>query len=113
MTLPLIASAAGLNAAEPGIFTCTEDPCTLKDLIGIISQAFDWAIKIVVPLATLAFLYAGILFVTSPADSGNVSQAKKIIWDALYGVGVALAAWLIVKAIIAGLGGNPADYGLK
>ncbi|GIW68129.1 MAG: hypothetical protein KatS3mg099_077 [Candidatus Parcubacteria bacterium] len=60
--------------------------------------------------AAIAFVYAGILYVVSPANPGKIQEAHKIFWTVLWGLVITLAAWIIVNTVLVTLNGqNIAD----
>jgi hypothetical protein len=56
------------------------------------------------PAATLAFIYAGWLYLSSGDKPAQRAKAKGVFINVLYGLAIAAAAWLIVSAILTGLG---------
>ena len=58
-----------------------------------------------VPIAALMFAYAGFLMVTAGEEAASArTKAKGIFTNALFGLVLAAACWLIVKAILDILG---------
>src|SRR3989344_3729363 len=92
-----------LLAAEV-LVPCT-DNCNYEQFILLIGKVFQFlTLDLAVPLATAAIVYGGIVLVTAGANEGKRSQAKGIIGYAVWGLVLALAAWLIVRTIMVGLG---------
>lgn len=96
---PLAVSAAGLVPDCPG-----DGPCHFKDLIrpgGLIDNVMKFLIfGIAVPGATLVILIAGVKMVMNPGNAQARGAAKRALGDAVIGLFVALAAYIIVKTII-------------
>lgn len=69
----------------------------------IISVLITIAIMVVAPL-TIG--YAGFLFVVNPINPSGKEKAKSILWNTVIGIVIALSAYLIVDAILAGLTGS-------
>lgn len=87
------------------------NPCDFTDLILQIQKVITFLlIDIAIPMAAIAFAYAGFLFMTSGGNSGQVERAKGIFKKVLIGFIIALAAWLIVKAIMMGLGFRDGEF---
>ncbi len=83
----------------------TVDPCNFPAFIKLIQNVMNFLIfDLALPLAALIFAYAGFLYLTSGANEHNRSKAKGIFWKVLVGFIIALSAWLIVKAVMMGLG---------
>lgn len=64
----------------------------------IIALLLTLAIMFVAPL-TIA--YAGFLYVVNPVDPSGIAKAKKILWNTIVGIVIALAGWMIVDALMA------------
>jgi len=95
---PLLAFAAPLvpckNAGE----------CNFNKLVELAKNIINLAITIAPMLAAVAFAVAGFYYITSAGDTGKVKQAHDIFTYTALGLVVVLAAWLIVNAILDGLG---------
>ena len=59
------------------------------------------------PAATLAFIYAGWLYLSSGDKVAQRAKAKSVFLNVVYGLIIAAAAWLIVSAILIGLRVQP------
>ncbi len=94
--------------AATGIVGNCADPnnCGLQDFFNLLGRVFNFFIYLAVPLATLAIGYAGFLYLTSGTNEGNRSKAKEIIRNAIIGLVIALAAFVIVKSLLALLGAD-------
>lgn len=100
-------SAYAAYDPQTGLIPCDGSdgkPCNFDSLMALIDNIIDFLLFwISMPLAALAFTYAGFLYLTtSMAD--QKSKAKKIFGNVLVGLVIALAAWIIVKFIFASLG---------
>lgn len=69
---------------------------TLPDLITAIT---GFVATIAASLAVLMFLWAGILFLTSAGNEGRLANARKAVWWAVIGTGIALASYALVGVI--------------
>ena len=79
---------------------CGGGPCGFGDLITLANNILKFLmIEISIPLAAIAFAYAGFLLVTSAGDEGKVKTAKSIFLSVLTGFIIILAAFLIVRTI--------------
>ena len=108
--LPTITSAEIVKLFGEQI--CANDPCKLSDVLTAIEVFINFlAVDVAVPLAVLAIAVSGFRMIVYSNNSGEVSSAKKIITNALYGVFLAFAAYLVIKAIVFGLtgGATPED----
>jgi hypothetical protein len=86
------------GAIIPQICNCTEGAgwgCVLQ----VIQQLFHFLMYFGV-LAAVAFIaYGGFLLITNPTNPGNVTKARAVMLDAVIGLVVVLAAWLIVNTL--------------
>lgn len=86
------------------------EACDFNRLMEIINTVINFLlITLATPLFVLIIVYVAWLYLSAGGSSENVTKAKKIIKNALIGYIIALAAWLIVKTILATLGFNPKD----
>ena len=84
--------------------------CQACDVITLIDNILKFMVAFTTVIATLMFLYAGILYVTAAAKPANIDAAKKIFTTVLFGFVIVLSAWLIIDIIMrvfAGQGLNP------
>lgn len=98
VTVPLTVAHAqpfGLS----NLCRCGVPDCDFGDLMNLGKRIIDFLILLSIPLATIAFAYAGYLFLTSAGNPGQVSDAKKIFGKVLWGFFFVLTAWLIVRTI--------------
>ncbi|HET8575286.1 MAG TPA: pilin [Candidatus Paceibacterota bacterium] len=59
---------------------------------------------IATPFAAVFFVYAGFLYMTSAGDPGKARLAKDIFVWIVFGFIIALVAWLLINALLLGLG---------
>jgi hypothetical protein len=73
----------------------------------LISGAFDYAVIVVSIAVFVMLLYAGFLWLTSPANPSNIARAKSMIYNAIIGAVLLLSAYVILNTINPELvGGN-------
>lgn len=98
--LPAYAFAASLVPCNG-----TTTPCNYTALITLIKNIVNFLVfGLAVPLAAISFAVAGVMILTAGGNTGQVERAKEIFWNVVIGLVVALSAWLIVNAILLGLG---------
>ncbi len=84
--------------------TTMTNPCTFTDLVKLINNVITFLLKdIATPLIALILMYAGYLYLTAGGNSGQTEKVRHILFNAVIGYVVALAAWLIVKTILSSL----------
>lgn len=91
------------NSNYSGLNGDKTNPCTFQDLLTFVKNFINFALIIMVAIATLAILYAGFLYLTSGAAPEQRSQAKGMFWkigEAFFWV---VIAYLLVKFIVVGL----------
>lgn len=77
--------------------------CNFDDLLNLGRQIINFLIILSIPIATVAFAYAGYLFLTSGGSASQTSKAKSIFTKVLLGFLFVLTAWLIVRTITSAL----------
>ena len=94
---------APFSLAYAGLIPCGDKggtDCTFKDLFALVANVISFLLfKLAVPLAAIAFAWAGVLLLTDGGNEGKRKKAKEIIQYAVFGLAIALAAWLIVNTI--------------
>ncbi|HEY5588945.1 MAG TPA: IPT/TIG domain-containing protein [Candidatus Paceibacterota bacterium] len=83
------------------------DPCDFDVVMALINTLIGYLlVTMATPLFALIIIYVGWLYLSDMGSSENITKAKKILKNAVIGYVIALAAWLIVKTILASLGFN-------
>ena len=76
--------------------------CTFNSLVQLVDNIIDFIITISVSVSAIMFAYAGFLYLSG--NPGKIKQAHGIFKNVAIGLIFILGAWLIVKAILTGLG---------
>lgn len=84
---------------------CTNN-CTLCDIIVGINRIFNYLGTLLVIVATLFIVIAGIAYMVSGGSKNLMEWAKKALMYALIGFVLYLASWLIVSSILSAMGYN-------
>lgn len=80
------------------------NPCIFKDLVELINNVIKFLLfNIATPLIALILMYTGYLYLTAGGSSSQTEKVRHILFNAVIGYVVALAAWLIVKTILSSL----------
>ena len=101
-----ISSALAWTWGQP-LVPCGQEAqpkCDFNQAMQLLNNIIDFGLLLVPFLAAIALMFAGFMYLTSAGDTGKVSKAHEIFTDTVIGIVVALAAWLIVKTILSGLG---------
>ena len=81
--------------------------CDFGQMIVLVNRIIDFLIfALIIPGSVLVFMYAGFLHITSVANPGQRTKANGMFFSVLKGLGISLCAWIIVKAIVLGLGAS-------
>lgn len=88
-----------------------DDTCGFPDLINLIDRIIQYVLLfLAIPIAAIMFVYAGILLLFSGGDPGAKTKAKGIFFNAVIGLVIAFAAFLIIKLIFSILGYTGAGW---
>ena len=112
LIMPVFSFAAGLvpctNTPDP-VTGVVSDKCDFNALMTLINTVINFIfVSMVIPIAAIMFVYAGFLLVSSGGSSEARVRAKNIFTNAVIGLVIALAAWLLVKTILSVMGYNGA-----
>jgi len=108
--LSLAAEATGLvpctNTPDPVTGKIDASKCDFTQLMNLVNKVIHFILfDMVIPIAAIMFAYAGFLLVTAGGEAASArTKAKSIFTNALIGLVIAVAAWLIVKLILTTLG---------
>jgi len=81
------------------------DDCTFEAFICLLRRIMNFLLFVLaVPIAAISFAWAGWLYLSAAGNESKIKQAHEIFGTVLLGLCIALAAWLIVHAIVKGLG---------
>lgn len=78
--------------------------CSFDDLIQLVANVFEWFIGFAIIISSLAFAYAGFLYITSQGDPGKISQATKIFTNFAIGLVLLLGSFLIIELVLNSFG---------
>ena len=98
----LLFGAIAFAQDKPGLVPCDGSealPCNYNAFILLIGKIFGYLTAIAVPFATAVIVYGGVMMVTAGSNDSKRSTAKGIIWKAVWGLVITLAAYVIVKTI--------------
>ena len=104
--LPLIAGAAGLVPCGG-----EGDPCTACDLLVLVQNVLEFALKMAFLVIIGFVVYGGFRWIFSLGKEENLKAGQQIITNAIIGLIIILTAWIIVNTVfwtIKQMGGD--DY---
>jgi hypothetical protein len=73
--------------------------CGFADAVAMINTLIKYLIMISMPLAAIAFAYAGWLYLSAGENTSNVTKARTIFLDVGIGVIIILSGWLVFTLI--------------
>ena len=86
--------------AATGILTCNGLDCNFCDAISMTNIIVEWVIGISLLLAVILLVVAGFRLITSGGDRSAYESSKKLLYNALIGFMLILAAWTIVDTFL-------------
>ncbi|MDD5527904.1 MAG: pilin [Patescibacteria group bacterium] len=115
---PPTAFAAGILPTENGqkTGTCTSpNGCgnySLNDILQVAVNVSNWILGSIGAIALLFFVYGGFVFILSGGNEEKVREGKTILMNAIIGLVIVFASYLIIQFSAGLLGANVAP-GLK
>ena len=85
--------------------------CTFPKLMEMANNIIKFCIVLGSSVFAIVFMYAGYLYLTAMGDTGQISKAHGLFWNAIIGFVIMLAAWLFVDFIFTALS-VPTSYRL-
>jgi len=100
--LPITVSAATILGGPivPSCNTPFAGACGFCDLFQLAQNFINFAVGLTVIVATIMFVYAGVLYFSASAKPDNIKKAHGIFWKVFIGFVFVLSAWLIVDLIM-------------
>lgn len=93
------AAAETLSLPNPLCLGGPGTPGCINDLSTLITKITDFVLAVIGSLATLVFIYAGILYLTSAGNPAQVEKAKSAVKYAVIGIVVALLGKGLIEVI--------------
>lgn len=80
--------------------------CGWRDLIALMNRIIKFFVYIAAALSTIAFAYAGFLYMTAFGNSGKIEEAHGIFKKTFIGILFVLMGWLLVYTLLQVFGVN-------
>ncbi len=91
--------------SETGLVKCgTSRDCTICDIFILIRDIFNFALGLLASLAVLSIVIGGVYILTSAGNPGGVSTGYGIITNAVIGLLLVMASFLLFSFLLVGLG---------
>ncbi len=99
-----LATFAADSRGQPPIVLCgnTDQPmCNLCDLYVLVRKIIDFLLfQLALPIAVIVALIGGILILVSAGDTKKLEQGKSALTNAVVGIIIAFAAWLLINTVL-------------
>lgn len=76
-------------------------------ILGILTSLLTWLLMILGIVAIIAFIIAGLLYLTAAGDTTQIERAKKAMLYSIVGIIVGLSGLIAIRAIYTALQGVP------
>jgi len=106
-----IAQTSGASGSESGLVKCgVSRDCTICDIFILVRDIFNFALGLLAALAVLSIVIGGLYVVTSAGNSGRVSEGYAIISNAVIGLLLVMASFLLFSFVLVTLGFQSANF---
>jgi hypothetical protein len=95
---------------ERGFVPCSGTNCSACDLVKLANTIIKWLIGILFIIFAILVAVAGARLVTSGGNQSAKEAAKSSLTNAIIGIIIILAAWLLVDTIMRALLGNSGQF---
>ena len=93
-----------MNSLPQMLKACGDGNCNIADVFNIISEVGKISIIFTTSVATIMFVYAGFLYITSQGDTNQVKRATGIFRNVTIGFVIILAAYMLVREFLLKIG---------
>ncbi|MEA2092734.1 MAG: pilin [Patescibacteria group bacterium] len=84
-----------------GLVPCKIGECNICHLFQLFTNIVTFVLTVIVPpVATIMFIYGGIIFYTSGGVPEKVKKAKDIITYTVFGLVIIYSAWVVVGTFL-------------
>ncbi len=107
--LPLVSLGAEPGQLVPADCNTTivngrfTNPCGWTHLLQLAQNLLNFMVYIAVPIAAIAFAYAGWLYLSARGNPGQITKAHGIFMNVAIGIVIVLVAWLVIDQIMEAL----------
>ncbi len=104
LALPLGVHAADIPLLSPGWSlvpeACRACPCGFAGVMAIVQNLMNAGIGVAIVFCVVIMTWAGMLYITTPANPEARSKANNMLINAAVGLLIVLSAWLIVDFVM-------------
>ena len=102
---------SGGSGSESGLVKCgVSRDCTICDIFILVRDIFTFALGLLASLAVLSIVIGGIYILTSSGNAGMVSNGYSIITNAVVGLLLVMASFLLFSFVLVALGFQTANF---
>lgn len=80
------------------------DPCSICALFYLLKNIINFILTLAIGIGVFIFVIAGLTYALSAGNSGRIELAKSAIYSVIVSLTIIFAAWIIIAAILAGMG---------
>ena len=100
---PVVLDYSGLVKCDGVVATDGSEPnrkvtCNYANLINMVNTTINWVFALSVPVVVGLLAYAGFLYMTGV--EAKITQARKMMLNAVVGFAIALCAWFMVSTAL-------------
>ena len=92
-----------------GLVPCDTN-CHFNDFIQLVENIINYLLIVAVPIAGVAFAYAGFLYLTAAGNPGKIEEAHGIFTSVMIGIIIMLVAWVLIHTLVSELVPDQAGY---
>lgn len=97
VVFPLVSSAAIVTCSGP---VGGENPCDFRALGVTLISLIKYVVTLGLIFSTIAFAWAGFLYLKSGGDSGKVQEAHQVFQKVLVGFIISVSAYIIINLLL-------------
>ena len=110
--MPAFAFGTSHDIIPSKIVPCDTD-CGWVDFIELAKNIIRFLIGLIIAGSVLVFAYAGFKYMTALGDENKIKSAHEMFRKLIWGLIVALIAWLLVDILLSALTGEGLDSWLR
>ena len=105
-TVPLLAFANSHEIIQGGLVPCDGLDCDWEDFVQLANNIIRFLISVILIGSVGVFAYAGFRYMTALGDEQKIKQAHEMFKKVVWGLILALVAWLLVDVLLSLLTGR-------
>lgn len=98
----VLAQTNGSTSNEVGL----PNPIRCSDATCLVSQVIRYILGTIAVIATLMFIWGGVMMLTSGGNAEQVKKAKETLVWATIGIVIILISWAVIRFVLVGISGT-------